>query len=245
MPRLKHRPSTWTLLSNYKCCPSIGFACSTSVLIKFTFDLSCTTGVIHIVNLAQEECQLSPDFICGSVELHELHKCCCLVVILSTLWINLILPLNNIPSVLYGHNPHTLTAMAVGLGGYSVLSSLFIYSSQALLSGLFGFRSSLQRRQNECGGVSNHRRIDCLLNRLFRRRSKKTSTLHVAGLREGNSSVTIWWRHHGEYSAAFHPDRYTKRRMKLSRYTYMHSPLDTYRLANKSIITKMIWFSLM
>ena len=172
MPRLKHRPSTWTLLSNYKCCPSIGFACSTSVLIKFTFE-SYTSGVIHIVKLTQEECQISPDFMYGSVELHELHKCCCLAVILSNLWINLILPLNNIPSVLYGHNPHTLTAMAVGLGGYNLFSSLFIYSSQALSSGLFGFRSSLQRRQNEYGDVSNHRRIDCLLNHLFRRRSKK------------------------------------------------------------------------
>ena len=52
---------------------------------------------------------------------------------------------------------------------------------------------------------------DCLLNRLFRRRSKKTSKLRVAGLCEGNSPVTgeipaqmasngenvsIWWRHH-------------------------------------------------
>ena len=31
---------------------------------------------------------------------------------------------------------------------------------------------------------------DCLLNRLFRRRSKKTSKLRVAGLCEGNSPVT-------------------------------------------------------
>ena len=53
--------------------------------------------------------------------------------------------------------------------------------------------------------------FDCLLNRLFRRRSKKTSKLRVIGLCEGNSPVTgefpaqkasdagkvsIWWRHH-------------------------------------------------
>ena len=52
---------------------------------------------------------------------------------------------------------------------------------------------------------------DCLLNRLFGRRSKKTSKLRVTGLCEGNSLVTgefhaqrasnaenvfIWWRHH-------------------------------------------------
>ena len=30
-----------------------------------------------------------------------------------------------------------------------------------------------QRRHNECDGVSNRRRPDCLLNRLFRRRSKQ------------------------------------------------------------------------
>ena len=56
------------------------------------------------------------------------------------------------------------------------------------------------------------RRLDCLNNFWFRRRSKKTSKLRVTGLCEGNSSVTgefpaqrasnaesvsIWWRHHG------------------------------------------------
>ena len=54
-------------------------------------------------------------------------------------------------------------------------------------------------------------RLDCLLNRLFRRRSKKTSNLRVTGLCEGESPVTgefpaqrasnaedvsISWRHH-------------------------------------------------
>ena len=63
----------------------------------------------------------------------------------------------------------------------------------------------------ERGGVSNHRRRDCLPNRLFRRRSKKTSKLRVTGLCEWNSPVTgefpaqrasdaenvsICWRHH-------------------------------------------------
>ena len=64
---------------------------------------------------------------------------------------------------------------------------------------------------NEREGVSNHRRLNYLLNRLFRRGSKKTSKLRVTGLYEGNPSVTggfpsekasnaerisIWWRHH-------------------------------------------------
>ena len=34
-------------------------------------------------------------------------------------------------------------------------------------------KSSLERCNDECGGVSNHRRLDCLLNRLFKRRSQK------------------------------------------------------------------------
>ena len=70
---------------------------------------------------------------------------------------------------------------------------------------------SLQQCRNECHGVPNHQPHDCLLNRLFRRRSKITSKLHVTGLCAGNSpvtsefpaqrasnteSVSIWWRHH-------------------------------------------------
>ena len=72
-------------------------------------------------------------------------------------------------------------------------------------------RQSLQWRHNDRDGVSNHQPHDCLLNRLFRRRSKKTSKLRVTGLCAGNSPVTgefpaqrasnaenvsIWWRHH-------------------------------------------------
>ena len=68
-------------------------------------------------------------------------------------------------------------------------------------------------RHNGCDGVSNNQPHDCLLNRLFRRRSKKTSKLHVTSLCGGNSpvtsefpakmannaeNVTIWWRHHGQ-----------------------------------------------
>ena len=69
---------------------------------------------------------------------------------------------------------------------------------------------SWQWRHNERNGVSNHQRLDCLLNRLVIR-SKKTSKLRVTGLCEGNPPVTggfpsqrasnaenvsIWWRHH-------------------------------------------------
>ena len=71
---------------------------------------------------------------------------------------------------------------------------------------------ALQWRHNGCNSVSNHQSHHCLLNRLFRRRSKKTSKLRVTGLCAGNSpgtvevpaqmasyaeNVSIWWRHHG------------------------------------------------
>ena len=48
---------------------------------------------------------------------------------------------------------------------------------------------SLQWRHNGCDGLLNHQPHDCLLNRLFRRKSKKTSKLHVTGLCAGNSPV--------------------------------------------------------
>ena len=69
----------------------------------------------------------------------------------------------------------------------------------------------LHWRHNGHDSVSNHQPHDCLLNRLFRRRSKKTSKLRVAGICAGNSPGTgefpaqmassaeffsIWWRHH-------------------------------------------------
>ena len=79
-------------------------------------------------------------------------------------------------------------------------------------------RTALQWRHNGWDIVSNHQPDDCLFNRLFRRRSKKTSKLGVTGLCAGNSlgtgefpaqmasnaeNVSIWWRHHGEmYIAA-------------------------------------------
>ena len=45
---------------------------------------------------------------------------------------------------------------------------------------------SLRWRHNEHDSISNHQPYDCLLNGLFRRRSKKTSKLRVTGLCMGN-----------------------------------------------------------
>ena len=51
-------------------------------------------------------------------------------------------------------------------------------------------KGTLQWRHDERDGVSSYRRLDCLLNHLFRRRSNKTSKLRVTGLCEGNPPVT-------------------------------------------------------
>ena len=51
-------------------------------------------------------------------------------------------------------------------------------------------REPLQWRHNELDAVSIHQPHDCLLSRLFRRKSKKTSKLRVTGLCAGNSPVT-------------------------------------------------------
>ena len=50
--------------------------------------------------------------------------------------------------------------------------------------------TTLQWRHNERDSVSNHQPHYCLLNHLFRRRSKKTSKVRVTGLCAGNSPGT-------------------------------------------------------
>ena len=56
------------------------------------------------------------------------------------------------------------------------------FRNHDLFTGLNMFENSLQLRHNELDGVSDHQPHDCLLNRLFRRWSKKTSKLRVTGL---------------------------------------------------------------
>ena len=70
---------------------------------------------------------------------------------------------------------------------------------------------SLQWRHNERDGVSNHRRLDCLPNRLFRQIKENIeapchwhlwgeSTMIGGVPSQGaplTENVAIWWRHHG------------------------------------------------
>ena len=64
---------------------------------------------------------------------------------------------------------------------------------------------TIKWRHNKRDGVSNHRRLDCLLNRFFRRRSRKTSKFHVTGLCAGNSPVTGNSRHKGPVTRKMFP----------------------------------------
>ena len=54
---------------------------------------------------------------------------------------------------------------------------------------------SLHWRHNDHDGASNHHPHGCLLNRLFRRKSKKTSKLRVTGLCAENSPGPVNSRH--------------------------------------------------
>ena len=96
-----------------------------------------------------------------------------------------------------------------------LLSYLIIFSPKYTILYVYPIaRAHITLTSYERDGVSNHWRHYCLHNRLFRRRSKKTSKLRVTGLCEGNSPVTgefpsqrtsnaenvsIWWRHHGHH----------------------------------------------
>ena len=104
-------------------------------------------------------------------------------------------------------------AMFVYLGFVYCLSDykLTFFTYQPSLSLTRFMVCSLQWCHNGHDNVSNHQPHNCVLNRLFRRRSKKTAKLRVTGLCAGNSlgngefltqmasnaeNVSIWWRHH-------------------------------------------------
>ena len=65
--------------------------------------------------------------------------------------------------------------------------------------------NSLHWRHNDHDGVSNHQPHGCLLNRLFRRRSKKTSKLRVTGLCVANSPGPVNSPHKGSVMRKMFP----------------------------------------
>ena len=67
------------------------------------------------------------------------------------------------------------------------------------------YLKSLHWRHNDHDGISNHQPNGCLLNRLFRRRSKKTSKLRVTGLCVGNSPGPVNSPHKGSVTRKMFP----------------------------------------
>ena len=63
----------------------------------------------------------------------------------------------------------------------------------------------LRWRHNDHAGVSNHQPRGCLLNRLFRHRSKKTSKLRVTGFCSGNSRGPVNSPHEGPVTRKMFP----------------------------------------
>ena len=64
---------------------------------------------------------------------------------------------------------------------------------------------ALRWRHNDQDGVSNHQPHGCLLNRLFRCRSNKTSKLRVTGLCVGNSPGPVNSPHKGPVTRKVFP----------------------------------------
>ena len=108
--------------------------------------------------------------------------------------------------------------------------------------------STLQWHHYGRDSVSNHQPHDCLLNRLFRCRSRKTSRPRVtdlcAGISSGTSefpaqmasnaeNISIWWRHHGTkdstgITATF--SRLIRRRWARSQHTWSPPPPPPIRI---------------
>ena len=113
--------------------------------------------------------------------------------------------------------------------------------------------TSLQWRHNDHDCVSNHQPRCCLLNRLFRRRSKKTSKLHVTGLCVGNSSGPVNSPHKGPATRKMFPfddvimcSRYLCAVFGVSKWSDTFRPVGRVRLfANYTIslssLYKLIW----
>ena len=82
-------------------------------------------------------------------------------------------------------------------------SAVFMCWNVAILC--FGIITALHWRHNDHDGVSNHQPHGCLLNRLFRRRWKKTSMLRVTGLCVGNSPGPVKSPHMGPVTRKMFP----------------------------------------
>ena len=110
-------------------------------------------------------------------------------------------------------------SMSLSLHGHSKCNTMwkgprgiFLYKRQIITSRCMPrnvsfaiLRTSLHWRHNDHDGFSNHQPHGCLRNRLFRRRSKKTSKLCVTGLCVGNSPGPVNSPHKGPVTRKMFP----------------------------------------
>ena len=100
-------------------------------------------------------------------------------------------------------NQKTLHALMISLTkkSYNYITPYNDVTSSSTCGSLF----ALHWRHNDYDCVSNHQPYDCLLNRLFRRKSKKTSKLHVTGLCVGTSPGPVNSPHKGPVTRKMFP----------------------------------------
>ena len=111
--------------------------------------------------------------------------------------------------------------------------------------------SSLRWRHNERDSVSNHQPHGCLLDGLLRRRSKKTSKLHVTGLCLGNSPGPVNSPHKGPVTRKMFPFDDVITLYKMSSYlsifrTSWYRPLhDTYTPTHTHVYVYFFAFTIL
>ena len=96
--------------------------------------------------------------------------------------------LKNVPRSVNMYSKSSIISVIITSPVDSLAALMRVRGYEALV---WAYREIILRwRHNGRDSVSNHQPHDCLLNRLFRRRSKKTSKLRVTRLCAGNSPVT-------------------------------------------------------
>ena len=139
-------------------------------------------------------------------ENHKVHKCIQSIMGISQMQANRYL----IPD---GHKTHTISTtdihisnrkrtykwtIPVGCKRTNMIKHFIHMWCMSMKGSMFLLRGTLQWRHKGCDGASNHQPHDCLLNRLFRRRSKKTSGHRWIPRTRGSNAEngSIWWCHH-------------------------------------------------
>ena len=97
--------------------------------------------------------------------------------------------------------------MTVYAKSFELANGLCGFDDTPLLEPIIAYFTddSLQWRHNDHDCISNHQLRGCLLNRLFRRRSKKTPKLRVNGLCVGNSPGPVNSPHKGPVTRKMFP----------------------------------------